>query len=244
MITIILAGGLGTRMKIDYPKVILKVKNIPMIVRSINNAILLKSEMIFIVLNSKTKDQVKRVIQKYVHNKNIFYIIQENPLGTAHALKCCVPLFKKLDLDPFDKILILNADQPLISFYTLNTFIKWQNQNDARVLSCKVNNPSGYGRILRDKKLNFKRIKEEKDCNQEEIKIPYICGGVYMMKVYQIVENIDKLTNDNKQKEFHITDLLNIIKPEIYMLENKFQDELININDLNSLKKINMKFGL
>lgn len=236
MITIILAGGLGKRMKLNYPKVLLKVNGIPMIVRAINNAILLKSEMIIIVVNPKSKDQIIQVVKQYVKNKNIFYTIQNEPLGTGDAVKSCIPYLE--EIDPFDNILILNADTPNLSFFTLNTFVRWKNENDSRILCSRVDYPSGYGRIVRDKKYNFIEIKEEKDCDKDEKEIKYINGGIYLMKNYQILENINSLKNNNNQKEFYITDLVNIIKPAIYMLESKYNKELINVNDRDSLKKI------
>lgn len=234
MITIILAGGKGERMKVNFPKVILKVKNIPMIVRAINNAILLRSEMIFIVLNIDTKEYVKKIIQKYVKNTNIYYIIQNKSTGTADAIRCCIPLLKQID--PFDKITIMSCNQPLTSFYTLNTFVKWKNNNDARILACKFKDPSGFSRIIRDKKLNFVKIKLEKECNNDDLKNPYICANIFMIHNYQILENIDKINNN-------IIELFNIIKPSVYMLEARFSKELIKIDDVVTLRKINKGFG-
>lgn len=236
MITIILAGGLGKRMKINFPKVLVKVKEIPMLVRTINNAILLKSKTIIVVVGPGAIDLIKKTVKEYV-NQKIYYVIQEKPLGTGDALKTCVPLLK--EIDPFDKVLILNGDMPLLSYYTLNTFLKWKNNNDSRILASKVDNPSGYGRILRDTKLNFLEIKEDKDCNDEERKVQHINAGIYMLTNHQILDNINNVKNDNAQKEYYITDLINIVKPSVYMLEEKFNRELINVNDQKTLKIVN-----
>lgn len=240
MITIILAGGLGKRMKSNYPKVLFKVKGFPMVVRAINNAILLKSEMIIIVVSPSTKDLIEKTVKKYVQNKNIYYTVQENPLGTGDALKACVPYLE--EIDPREKVLILNADLPLLSFYTLNTFIRWENSNDSRILAMKYEEPAGYGRVIRDEKFNFIEIKEDKDCNDEERKIQHVNGGIYLLRNGQIVDNIGLVKNDNAQEEYYITDLINMIKPSVYMLEQKFNKELINVNDKETLRKIeNMK---
>lgn len=240
MITIILAGGLGKRMKSTYPKVLFKVRGIPMIVRTINNAILLKSKIIVVVVSPSTKDLIDKIVKEYVQNKNIYYVVQQNPLGTGDALKTCLPYLE--DIEPREKVLILNADLPLLSFYTLNTFIRWNNTNDSRILSMKYDEPLGYGRIIRDEKFNFIEIKEDKDCNEEEHKIKYVNGGIYLLRNGQIVENIRLVKNDNAQKEYYITDLINMIKPSVYMLEQKFNTELINVNDMETLRKVeNMK---
>jgi len=232
MITIILAGGID---KMKYPKVCIKYKDMPMIVRAVNNAILLKSEMIIIIVNPTTHEKIKNIINLYI-NQNIFYVVQKESLGTCDALKSCIPYLE--EIDPFTKILILNADMPLLSFYTLNTFIKWDNSNDSRILSCKIDNPSGYGRIIRDKKYNFIEIKEDIECNKEEKMIRYVNAGIYLLTNYQIQENIESVGNNNAKKEYYITDLINYIKPKIYMLESKFQKELINITNIEMLKKL------
>ena len=234
MITIILAGGSNNGFKVNYPRILLKVNQIPMIVRSINNAILLKSEMIIIVVNLKNKDQIERIVKQYVKNRNIFYTIQNEPLGTGDAIRSCIPYLE--EIDPFDDVLILNADIPTLSFYTINTFLKWDNDNDSRILCSVTNDPTGYGRLIRDKRYNFIKIVEEKDCNEEEKKISYINGGVYKFKNYQILENIKLLKKEENTHD--ITDLINIIKPAIYMLESKWNKELINVNDRASLKKV------
>lgn len=242
MITIILAGGLGKRMKLgNYPKVLIKVKGIPMLIRTINNAILLKSEMILIVIGPQSEERIKSTVKKYVKNTNIFYVVQKTPLGTADALKTCVPFLE--EIDPFEKVLILNSNMPLLSVFTLNTFIKWKNDNDSRILASKVNNPHGYGRILRDNKLNFLEIKEDKECNEDEKKIKHINTGIYMVRNLQILENIMNVKNNNIDKEYYITDLINMIKPSVYMLEEKFNRELTNVNDQDTLKKIEKMFN-
>lgn len=234
MITIILAGGLGERMKIDYPKSILKVKNIPMIVRSINTAILSRSETIIIILNEKTKKQVISTIKKYVKNTNIFYIIQKEPLGKLDAILCCKPLLE--ELDPFEKILILNCNQPLISFYTLNNFLKWKLTKDVNCLSCKFNDPSGFPRLLRDKRYNFQKIKEEKECNNEELKIKFVDTGIYLFRNYTLLKNLTQRNN--------LIDLINNQEVDVYILENKYQDEFKPINEIKELRNINEKFNL
>lgn len=232
MITIILAGGLNTRMKMKYPTPLFKIRNIPMIVRTINNAILLKSQYIFVILNDKTKDQIINNVKKYITNKNIIYIVQNKPKGTADALKYCIPFLNQVE--PFEKVLILTAIQPLMSFYTLNTFIKWKNKGESKILCCPVKDPEGYHRIKRDKKYNFSHLELE---NKNNIHYNYISAEVYALSIYQIIENINKV-KENKYGEYDIIDLINILKPDIYMLESKFQKELIKVNDQITLKKI------
>lgn len=232
MITIILANE--NEMIMTYPKIILKVKNIPMIVRTINNAILLNSEKIFIVLNKSIKDQVINNIKKYVQNTNIFYVIQSEQTSEINQIRSCVTLLK--DVDPFDKIMVMPIDIPLLSPYTLLPFKRWKNNNDSRILACKLRNPDGYNRVIRDKRLNFVEIKSDKECNNDEKKIPYISTDILMFRYYQLIENNTRCSN--------IIEFINILKPSIYMLEDKFQKELIKIKDIKTLRNINRQFGL
>lgn len=227
MITIILAGGINTRMKMDYPKVILEVRKMPMIVRAINNAILLNSEMIMVVLSKKYEKKIKEVINKYIKNRNIFYVIQNQAYGTAHALHCCVPYLE--ELDPFKKILVLNANQPLLSFYTLDTFINWDNDNNSRILCCRLDNPNGFDRLIRDKYYNFVKLEKQKNTN-------FVSSGVYMFTNIEIQENIKKVPR--RSDEFMLMDFVNLLNPAIYMLENKFQKEFYQVNNRLDVKKI------
>jgi bifunctional N-acetylglucosamine-1-phosphate-uridyltransferase/glucosamine-1-phosphate-acetyltransferase GlmU-like protein len=221
MITVIIANDNSEIM--NFPKICLKVRGIPMIVRNINNAILLKSKIIIVVLHPDIKDKTISIIKEYVKNTNIFYVI-----GKSKPLQSCVPILQMRNIDPFDKILILNSQQPLISFFTLNTFVKWNNKNESRILACKIDNPLGFCRLIRDNKYNFEMIKEEDECDDKELKNLYVFCDICMVSGYQL-----------QSKYTNILDLLNTIKPSIYMLESKFQKELEHINDIKTLKKYN-----
>lgn len=225
MITIILGGD--NEMIMNYPKIILKIKNIPMIVRAINNAILLGSEKIFITLNKDVKDQVIKVIKQYVKNTNIFFIIHEYKINKMTQIKSVVELLK--NTDPFEKIIVMPIDMPLLSPYTLLPFKQWKNKNDSRIFACKLKNPDGYNRIIRDKRLNFMEINQ--DSNTQ-----YVSTDIFMFRNYQLM--------DNGLKSKTIIEFINSLKPSIYMLEDKFQKELIKVKDMQTIRNINSRFGL
>lgn len=227
MITIILAGD--SEMIMNYPKIILKVKNIPMIVRTINNAILLGSKKIFITLHKNIKDQVINIIKQYVRNKNIFYIIHEQHSSKMIELKSITDFIK--EEDPFEKIIVMPIDIPLLSPYTLLPFKQWKDKNDSRIFCCKLKNPNGFKRIIRDKKLNFIEIKED---NKSDV--PYISTDIFMFRNYQLMNEGLKCRD--------IIEFINILKPSIYMLEDKYQRELIKVNNIETIRSINNRFGL
>ena len=242
MISIILAGGLGRKMKGNYPQVLYRVRNLPMIVKSINNAIMLKSEIIIIVVNDTNDFLIKQTVAKHFRNHKFFYVVQKNPRGTGHAIQCCLPYLQ--EFDPLQKVLILNGDMPLLSFFTIYNFVRWNNTKSSRILSIKLDKKEcdNFARIIRDDNLKFKYIKETDECNEEEKKVPYVNVGVYMLENQDIQNNINKMKPDNKLSELFITDLINHINPAIYMLEQKFKKEIVNFNDQDTIKKIERKF--
>ena len=242
MITIILAGGLGRNMDSNYPQVLFKVRNLPMIVKPINHAIRLQSELILIVVNKETELLIKKIVKKNFPRHSFFYVVQDVPQGTGHAIQCCLPYLQ--EFDPLERILILNGDMPLLSFYTIYNFIKWNNPASSRILSIKLDNKEkdNFARVFRNETLKFKYIKEHDECTDEEKKNPYVNVGVYLLENQDIQKNINKMTTNNKLKEYFITDLINHINPVIFMLEQKFKKEIVNFNDQKTIKKIDRNF--
>ena len=238
MITIILAGGLGRKMNSNYPQVLFKVRNLPMIIKPINNAIRLQSELIIIVVNDQSEYLIKKIVGKNFPNHKFFYVVQNNPKGTGHALQCCLPYLQ--ECDPLEKILILNGDMPLLSFFTIYNFVRWSNPASSRILSIKMTskNKNNFARVFRNDSLKFECIKEHDECTEKEKENPYINVGVYLLENQDIQKNISKMKNDNKLEEFFITDLINHINPTIYMLEQKFEKEIVNFNDQQTIKKL------
>ena len=189
---IILAAGKGTRMKSKIAKPAHKICNKPMIEYIIEESLKISSN-ITIILNHQF-EFLKSIVSNYP--LNVVKQDLKNFPGTGGALKN-VELIE-------DKILVLNGDMPLI---TSEDIKKFDLDADIVMSVMKLDNPDGYGRVLiEDKKV--KKIIEQKDANEEELKIKYVNAGVYMFKKDVLEKYLPKLSNNNAQKEYYLTDII------------------------------------
>lgn len=238
LIVAIMAGGLGKRMESNIPKVLHKLDKLPLIVHVINTALQLNPEKILIIVGKykiEIEEEIKKYINKNIIEKNIEYIIQNEPLGTGHAVRCCIDYFK----DNIDSnILILSGDVPLISKDTLFKFIT--SDNNISLLINEINNPYGYGRIILKNNI-FDKIVEEKDANNEEKLINIVNSGIYYIKSDLLVKYLPLINNNNNQNEYYLTDILEIIKNRenininLFLLEKNKNYEILGVNTKDQL---------
>ena len=221
---IVLAGGLGKRMKSHLPKPCLPVNGRPMIQSVINNLETL-CDKIFIVFGQKG-DLLK---QHVLNHEKYIWCHQDPQLGTGHALQIAFNHILK-HKNP-NHILVCNGDAPFIKQETLKNLI---TDADATLLGCEVKNPFGYGRLIKNP--NFEKIVEEKDCNDEERKINEVNAGAYSFKFDVLKEYIFKLNDNNAQKEFYLTDLFGMISNvNVYTINDEL--EIFNINNPEQLQE-------
>lgn len=200
---IVLCAGKGTRMKSEKAKVMHEIMGQPMskyiydIAKEISN-----QKPLFVVGYKKEQ------IEEYFKD-NVDYIEQSVQMGTGHAI-----MITKDYINEEDNVLILCGDTPLIKKETIKRLIDENSKKDAVILTSIVDNPYGYGRIIKDSKGNFDKIVEEKDATNEQKNIQEINAGMYLVKGTLIKENIEKLTNDNSQKEYYLTDLFEMLKKQ------------------------------
>lgn len=202
MKVLILAAGLGKRMKSKYPKVIHKLSGKELINWVIDTAGKLSND-VAVVLGHKA-EVVREVIPKWV---DVF--IQEEQLGTAHAV-----MSAKSFIDPDEDFLVLYGDVPLISERTLEDMIEIHKRSgaDVTVLTAFVNDPSGYGRIIRDSSGNFLSIVEDSDLRDDQRPINEINSGIYVFKGGKLLEVLPKIKNDNAQGEYYLTDAVSMME--------------------------------
>lgn len=225
MKTLILAAGLGKRMKSKYPKVVHPILGKPMITWVVETA---KSfGKVGIVLGHKA-ELVKQVLPEDVE---IF--IQNEQLGTGHAVMCA-----KDFIDENDDLLILYGDVPFISKDTLNKLIdEHKNKNnEVTILTAIIDDPSGYGRIVRDE-MGKIRIVEDKDANNEIKQIKEINSGIYVFNGNFIKKNLDNLNNKNAQGEYYLTDIISFAnRVSTIVVEDIF--EITGINNRVQLSEV------
>ncbi len=210
---IILAAGAGTRMKSTTPKVLHKISGKPMLYYSIKEASKISDDITVVLYHQAQR--VQEEMEKYFANIN--YVIQdhENYPGTGGAVMNVTP--------KYEKTLVLNADMPLIQAVELEKF----DINATIVMSVlQLDDASGYGRVVIENG-NVQKIVEQKDASEEELKIATANAGIYQFDTKFLLENLPKLSNDNAQKEYYITDLVEIaisqektLKPIVVSVEN------------------------
>jgi UDP-N-acetylglucosamine diphosphorylase/glucosamine-1-phosphate N-acetyltransferase len=242
LVVILMAGGLGKRMESELPKVLHKIGKIPMIVR-ILNTIRELNQKIFIektmIVVGKYKDIISQTISEYMDISQLQFVTQAEALGTGHAIQCCQPfLFPYMD----HNILILSGDTPLL---TVNTLIEMVCEvKTIRIMTAKMENPSGYGRILLTKDGKFNGIKEEKDCDEEQKKITLINGGIYTIDCQLLCRYLPHLKNNNRQGEYYLTDVVGLINEreelDIEMFEIPFDNriEIMGVNTKSQLLEL------
>lgn len=232
MQAIILAGGKGTRMKRNIPKCAVSLKNKPMIWYLFETLKKIKIENIFVVVGYQ-KDVMIKVIKDEC-SVDFVYIEQNEQLGTGHAVRCCKEQMCHLTGDT----LILLGDMPLIPEKILKDFISYHqtNKNDLTILTTTMNNPIGYGRILKDRN-KIVRIVEETETNYVEKQIKEVNTGIYCIDNAVLFDNIDKIKNDNFKKEYYLTDLIEIMADK-YHIEDYLVEEDYHLQGINDLKTL------
>lgn len=240
---IILAAGAGTRMKSDTPKVLHKISGKPMLYYSIKEALKLSDDITVVLYHQFEK--VKAEIEKYFSNINFVIQDHKNYPGTGGAVMGIVP--------EYEKVLVLNGDMPLIQASELEKF----DINATIVMSVlKLESADGYGRVIIENG-NVKKIVEQKDASEDELKITTANAGIYQFETKFLLENLPKLDNNNAQKEYYITDLVEmaisqgkVLKPLVVNEENfKGVNSKVELADAevihqNRLKKEFMKAGV
>ena len=228
-----MAGGLGKRMNSDIPKVLHEFNNKPMIVNIIETVMKLCINKIFIIVG-KHRDIIQSIIEEYVISELIEYVIQHDALGTGHAIQAC---YNHLLMNHQYKTLILSGDVPLIRVETLKKMIDLDS--NCVILTATVENPYGYGRIVRKDDI-FLKIQEEKDCTIEEKKISEINAGIYLIQTGYLIGDILNITKKNNQKEYYLTDIFKLLKKknlDIDLLELK-SNESYQIRGVNTIEQL------
>jgi bifunctional UDP-N-acetylglucosamine pyrophosphorylase/glucosamine-1-phosphate N-acetyltransferase len=204
--TIILAAGKGTRMKSEMVKVLHPIQGLPMLSYPVDLSLNgIQAEKTIVVVGY----QGDRIKEKF-KNPQIQFVLQEEQLGTGHAALQAIPFLKTFT----GTALILCGDVPLVKADTLRSFIGAFSESNSilSVLTTVVEDPFGYGRILRSPEGWLEKIVEEKDAAEKERSIREINTGIYCVKVSFLIEGLGEIGKDNAQGEYYLTDLVEIAK--------------------------------
>lgn len=201
---VILAAGKGTRMRSDLPKVMHPLAGKPLLAHVVDVASSLNPAAIHLVLGHGAD-----VVQQYFGARELNCILQHQQLGTGHAVQEALP-----HLTNGSTTLILYGDVPLISAPTLHSLLSLVGPSSMGLLTATLDNPHGYGRILRDQHGDIHAIVEQKDAAPEQLLINEVNTGVMAVSTAHLQEWLPQLRNDNAQGEYYLTDIVALAKEQ------------------------------
>ncbi len=227
---VILAAGKGVRMRSNYPKVVHQVAGTPMVVHVVKAITGTGIDKITLVVGHQ-----QELIKKLFIGQNLEFATQAEQLGTGHAL-----LQAQANVQADDMVLVVAGDTPLLQTATLQALIEHHQNNKAiaTVLSTQIENPYGYGRIIRDEKGSFQRIVEEKDASPEEKKVAEINSGMYCFQVQEAFAALASLGSNNAQGEYYLTDILEILMQDKCRVEVFLTDAEEDIYGINNREQL------
>lgn len=229
--TIIMAAGKGTRMKSNKSKLVHKIYDKELVRRVAEVAMKVGSDEIITVVGH-LKEQIQEVL-----GDSVKYAYQEELLGTGHAVMQAAKFLEGKK----GKAIILYGDVPILRPETLNNLLSKsiKNKEYATLLTAIYENPTGYGRIIRDEGGNIKAIVEEKDANMFEKEIKEINSGIYCFDIEELLSALKKITPNNVQGEYYLTDVIKImndkgLKTGAVIVEDN--TEILGVNDRAQLE--------
>ena len=223
---VILAAGQGTRMKSNLPKVLHRLGGVSLLQQQLKTVRKLNPERIHVVIGHGA-DQIKQALTE----EDVNWVLQEKQLGTGHALQQALP-----GCQPVNSLLVLVGDTPLIGKETLETLTGLNAH--LGVLTVVLDNPFGYGRIVRTEDNRISAIIEEKDASAEQKAIREINTGIMVAQVADFAAWLEKLNNDNAQGEYLLTDIVTLANAEnktVIASITPDEGEVMGINDMQQL---------
>ena len=204
---LILAAGEGTRMKSSTPKVLHKLNEVPILKRVLETVESLKPRSIGIVVGAGSAR-----VRREIGGGSTIWIEQKARRGSGHAVQTAMPWIRR-SLKSSPHLLILCGDTPLLKAETLRELHDFHRAqgNSATVLSALLENPFGYGRIVKGGDGTVRRIVEEKDASAQEKEIREVNSGVYCFQSEKLLEALPELKNENAKGEYYLTDVIEIL---------------------------------
>lgn len=227
---VVLAAGEGTRMKSSYPKVLHCICGQPILQYVMTEVRKLNPKEIVVVVGHQA-EKVTSIL-----GKKVKVAVQDEQHGTAHAV-----MIAESSLHDYNEtIMVTCGDTPLIRYETLNKLFQLHQKNQAAVtlLSARLSDPTGYGRIIRKANGTVERIVEEKDANEKEKRVTEINAGIYCFEKKELFTAIKKINCENAQKEFYLTDVIEILNKLDKKVAISIVEDSVEISGVNSRKEL------
>ena len=228
---VIMAAGRGTRMNSDLPKVLHRLSGETLLNHVISTSLELNPKKIIIVIGHEAQ-----MVKDSVTNKNILFSIQKKQKGTGHAV-----MQTSEHLENFEgNTLVLSGDVPLIKKDTLLSLIERQDRSGykASMLTAQIDDPTGYGRVVRDQDDNLEEVREHKDCNAEQLEINEINSGIYVFDNKLLFDLLPRLQNNNAQSEYYLPDVLSLIVQSKGNIGLEKTNNFIEIQGVNTIEQL------
>jgi bifunctional UDP-N-acetylglucosamine pyrophosphorylase/glucosamine-1-phosphate N-acetyltransferase len=228
---IVLAAGQGTRMKSDVPKVLHHLSGTPLFLHVLRAAQQLEPCRIAVIVGHGAA-----AVQQAYPGDELCWVIQKEQLGTAHAVLCAEPTFHGFTGD----ILILSGDVPLIRENTLKRLVDHHRgqQGAVTLLTAKLQDPKGYGRIVRDDKQQITRIVEEKDASDLQKQLREVNAGIYVVAAPFLFPALSGVNNQNLQREYYLPDIVAIALREGRTVANLQVDDAREMMGINTREEL------
>ena len=232
---IILAAGQSTRMKSNLPKALHEVCGRPMLHYVLEACYGAGCTRVIVVVGHG-KDQV---ISAFGQDTRIQWVEQTERLGTGHAVKVTIPELQKVHGDVF----ILAGDGPLIRGEVLQTLLRAHREERAAgsMATAILDDPTGYGRVIRDREGNFLEIIEQLDATPEQREIKEVFPSYYCLRTEDLLFALAKLKNDNKKGEFYLTDIYGHLRKagkKVVAVQAVSQDDVLGVNTRQHLADV------
>lgn len=229
---VILAAGLGTRMKSKLPKVLHPLMGKPLVGYCIDTAFASGAEKVVVVIGHGA-ELVRKTFAGY---QNLEFVVQDQQLGTAHALAQAKPALAGYP----NSVVVTQGDTPLTRVETLTGLVEAIGDAGMAMLTMKLDDPSGYGRILRDEQGEIVRNVEQKDATPEQRAIREINPGVYCFD-HTVWERLEAVDNNNAAKEYYLPDLIKLYRSagkRVVSTESTDPGELLGVNSRQQLAQV------
>jgi bifunctional UDP-N-acetylglucosamine pyrophosphorylase/glucosamine-1-phosphate N-acetyltransferase len=230
-----MAAGLGTRMKSTKAKVLHKVLSEPMIRHVVQTVDSIGFDNVFVIVGHQ-KEEVMAVLDDF----QVSFVVQKEQLGTGHAVLCAGSQLQAIG----GTVMILSGDVPLISKDSLQQMlVVHQDKKTAlTVMATHLQDPTNYGRILRNEQGQLLAIMEEKDATPDQKKISEINAGIYCAEVSFLFKVLSKVGSDNSQGEIYLTDIVRIavdMGQRVEIFSGASAEEVLGINSKVELEAAN-----
>ena len=225
---LILAAGEGTRMRSKLPKVLHKLAGKPLLSHVLETARNINPDEISVIYGHGGEAVLERLAAD-----DLNWIEQQERLGTGHAVIQALP-----HLQQVDRVLILYGDVPLISGPTLVSLLSCLHSSDLALLTVDLEDPTGYGRIVRDRNDRINRIVEQKDASSRELEITEINTGIMAVNRAKLESWLSRIDNNNAQNEYYLTDIIALAVADgvnIQAVHPHCEEEVMGVNDRKQL---------